>query len=94
MSVNFEGKGKLILKESQKKLVKELLVELEKIIASVETPIQIEMKDRNTSDFLREPREIDRKHAHFQHQLEQRRIKKREKFRERERERELDNQNQ
>ena len=46
--------------------------------------IQLEMKDRNTSDFLRERREIDRKHAQFKHQLKQRRIKKWEKFRQRE----------
>ena len=47
--------------------------------------IQLEMKDRNTSDFSRERREIDRKHAQFKRQLKQRRIKKWEKFRQRER---------
>lgn len=32
------------------------------------------MKDRNTSDFLKERRKIDRKHAQFKYQLEQKRI--------------------
>ena len=50
-------------KEAEKIFVEELLVESEKIIASIEMQIQLEMKDRNTSDFLRERREIDRKHA-------------------------------
>ena len=65
----------LVLNEAEEKLVEEL-VESEKITASVETKIQLEMKDRNTNDFLRERREIDRNHAQFKHQLEQRRIKK------------------
>ena len=66
----------LVLNEAEEKLVEELLIESEKSIASVETKIQLEMKDRNTNDFLRERREIDRNHAQFKHQLEQRRIKK------------------
>ena len=32
------------------------------------------MKDRNTSDLLKERRKIYRKHAQFKHQLEQKRI--------------------
>ena len=76
VSVDFKEKWKLVLNEAEKKLVEELLVESEKIIASVETQIELEMKDRNTNDFLRERREIDRNHAQFKHHLEQRRIKK------------------
>lgn len=41
------------------------------------------MKDRFRSDILKECRKIDRKHAQFKHQLEQRRMKKWQKFRER-----------
>ena len=37
--------------------------------------IQLEMKDRNISEFLKERRKIDRNHAQFKHKLEQRRIK-------------------
>ena len=84
-SVNFEEKWKLILNEAEKKLIEELFVEPENFIASIEAQIQLEMKDRNTNDFLRELREIDRNRAQSKHQLEQRRIKKWEKFRERER---------
>ena len=83
--VDFEEKWKLIFKKGEKKLVGELSVESEKIIASIVMQIQLEMKDRYTSDFLREHREIDRKHAHFKHQLKQRRIKKWKKFRQEDR---------
>ena len=76
VSIDFEEKWKLILNEAEKKPVEELLVESEKIIASIETKIQLEMKDRNTNDFLKERREINRNHAQFKHQSEQRRIKK------------------
>ena len=37
--------------------------------------IQLEMKDRNISEFLKERRKIDRNHAQFKHKLEQGRIK-------------------
>ena len=53
VSVDFKEKWKLILNEAEKKLVEELLVESEKIIASVETQIELEMKDRNTNDFFK-----------------------------------------
>ena len=56
-------------KRNREKLVEELLIESEKIIASIETQIQFEMKDRNLSDFLRQLWEIDRKHAQIKHQL-------------------------
>ena len=73
-SIDFEEKWKLILNEAEKKLIEELLVEPEKFIASIEAQIQLEMKDKNTNDFLRELREIDRNRAQSKHQLEQRRI--------------------
>ena len=63
-SVDFEEKWKLILNEAEKKL-----------IASIETQIQLDMKDRNTNVFLREHREIDWHHVQFKHQLVQRRMK-------------------
>ena len=75
-SIDFEEKWKLILNEAEKKLIEELLVEPEKFIVSIEAQIQLEMKDRNTNDFLRELREIDRNpnNPQSKHQLEQRRI--------------------
>ena len=63
-SVDFEEKWKLILNEAEKKL-----------IASIETQIQLDMKDRNTNVFLREHREIDWHYVQFKHQLVQRRMK-------------------
>ena len=51
------------LNEAEQKLVEELLVESEKIIASIETQIQLEMKDRNTNDFSKVRWEIYRNHA-------------------------------
>ena len=50
------------------------------------------MKDRNASNFFREHREINRKHALFKHQLRTKKNKKEGKV-SRKRERELDNQN-
>ena len=82
---DFEEKWKLILKEAEKRLVEKLLVESDKIIASIKTQIQFVIKDINPCNFLREPGEIERKHAQFKHQLEQRKRQKWQKFRERDR---------
>ena len=51
-SFDFEERLSLTLKETEKKLVEELLIESEKIIASIETQIQPEMKDKNAGDFI------------------------------------------
>ena len=55
---DFEEKWKLILEEAEKKLVEKLLVESDKIIASIETQIQFVIKDKNPCNFLRERGEI------------------------------------
>ena len=52
LSFDFEERLNLTLKETEKKLVEKLLIESEKIIASIETQIQPEMKDKNASDCI------------------------------------------
>ena len=52
MSFDFDENWKLILKKAEKKFVEELLVESEKILASIETQVPFAMKDRNRSDFM------------------------------------------
>ena len=52
LSFDFEERLNLTLKETEKKLVEELLIESEKIIASIETQIQPEMKNKNASDCI------------------------------------------
>ena len=78
MAVDFEEKWKRVLEEAEKKLVEELLGESEKIIDSIETQIQLEIKDKN-------PLKLKRNHAEIKYRLEQRKSKKWQTFRERNR---------